>query len=175
MSSTDSPESAAATSLHEGVESSEGLRRLGRMAGIDSIDRNLTAEDAAADRIARLNDEEIYGKDAVAAVAAVDPPGDDEMKIMAARDVHYHEPPQPEETPATAPATKAERRRPSLLKNAVAIAAVVAGTSGLGAGVAIPWLLGMFDKTPPVVEREDRWIERVLESYVPPQGGVLDK
>ncbi len=132
------PESLATESLREGVEASEGLRLLGRLAAIASIDRNLESEDAAADRDARLNDAEVYGADAV---NAAKPPEGEEMRIMAARDVHVHQPPEPqpsppEPTPAPAqqappplPSSQPKSRRASMLKKA-ALAAVVLSSGG---------------------------------------------
>jgi len=166
MTLTKSQESPETTALHEGVESSEGLRRLGRMAAIESIDRNLENEDAAVDRDARLNDAELYGADAV---NAVKPPEVDEMRIMAARDVIVHEP-----TPASPPPLPVSAKQPKsklpLLAKAAITAALVG--SGVGAGAAIPFLLGLFDKSPPtvVVPAAEQWTERRLENYMPPQG-----
>ncbi len=167
MSLTNSqPESPETTSLREGLESSEGLRRLGRMAAIASLDRNLENEDASADRDARLNDAEIYGAEAVNTTS---PPGDEEMRITAARDVIVHQPPPP-----PAPAVQPKSKRHSILKGAAVATALMVGTGGGAAAVAIPWLLGAFDKSPPpvVAPPSDEWTDRVLENYVPPQGGV---
>jgi hypothetical protein len=134
------------------------------MAAIKSLDRNLESEDAAADRDARMNDAEVYGADAV---NAAKPPEGEEMRIMAARDVHVHEPTPP--APPPAPVQQPKPKRSSLLKS-VAIATALSGMGG-GIGVAVPWLLGMFDKTPPIAAPSDEWTERRLENYVP-TGGV---
>lgn len=67
------------------------------------------------------------------------------------------------------PSSQPKSRLPSILKVA-ALATALVGSGGIGA--AIPWCLGMFDETspPPAVEHSDRWMERTLENYVPPQG-----
>lgn len=168
MTSIESPESPETTALREGVESSEGLRRLGCMAAIESIDRNLENEDAAADRDTRLNDAELYGADAV---NAVKPPEGEEMRIMAARDVHVREPTPPGPPPLPVP-TKQKSKLPLLLARTAAVGVLLA--SGAGGGAAVLGLLGAFDKTPPPVVAPvvERWTERRLENYVPPQGSV---
>lgn len=73
------------------------------------------------------------------------------------------EPPQP--PPPPLPSSQPKPKRSSLLKS-VAIAAALSGMGG-GIGVTVPWLLGMFDKTP-VAAPADEWTERRLENYVPP-------
>lgn len=159
MSTIGSQESPAQTSGREAIESSAGLRRLGRMAATESIARNLEHEDAAAERDARLNDAELYGEDAV---AAAEPPAEDEMRIMAARDVHLHEP---------APAAESGKRRGGKLMRAAIGAGLLA--TGIGGGAAIPLLLGALKPDPPAIQRPtdpqpDRYID-VKASTFPPK------
>lgn len=113
----------------------EGVRRLGRMIGIASINRNLKMEDAAVKR-----DFETAGHSMGAASGN---PSSDEMDVMAARDVivnhHY---PQSTTTPAVTPeptSTLADKA-----KQAALIAAIAAG------GSAVPLLYQYFNQAPVV-------------------------
>ncbi len=81
---------------------------------------------------------------------------------------YYPDPPAPSTPPPASPplpSSQPKSKRSSLLKS-MAIAAALSGMGG-GIGVTVPWLLGMFDKTP-VAAPADEWTERRLENYVPP-------
>lgn len=84
--------------LREAFELREGLRRLGIMAGVESITRNLEQEDAALKQLDDIHGEFMGSKPAAAQ-------GPDEMRATAARDVtvnYYSGNPQ---TSTAAPAT----------------------------------------------------------------------
>ena len=136
--------------LREAMETSEGVRRLGRMLGVRSIARNLKTED---DAIARdmLNQETALGDCQPRPPASEQP-----MDLMAARDIHITlapkeapkqevntakpaEPtaPVPAPTPAAPPATSSGL---STLAKA-GIAAAILGSGGIGA--SIPFLLNL--------------------------------
>ena len=104
--------------MQEALKRSAGVTRTGRIAGVESIARNLDAEDAAYARSMR-------GDSPQAATG-------EEMRITAGGDVTVTEwPPKPSS---------------NILAKA-AIAAALLG-SGVGAGVAVPWVLGEL-KSPP--------------------------
>lgn len=128
----------AEASLREGLELGEGLRRLGRMIGLDSIKRNLDAEDAMVKRSFEAGSKLYSDGNTVTQPS-------DEMDVMAARDVivnHNHAAPA---TPAVTPAPTT-----SLAKKAAIAAALVGG------GAAAPLLYQYFNQQPtPVVEPTD--------------------
>lgn len=86
------------------------------MAGVESIERNLDTEDAAYARE--------LGGDAAPAAAR------EEMRIMAGGNVTVTSPPA--------------KSVASVLTKAAIAAALLA--SGAGAGIGVPWALGMFDQ-----------------------------
>lgn len=98
------------------------------MAAVESIDRNLMAEDAA------------YAESMGASQSSE---ASDEMRIMAAGDVTINQEPN---VPATAPAIQQPSAVTSTLGKA-AIAAALLGTGAAG-GVAIPLAMGLFEKPP---------------------------
>lgn len=96
---------------------------------------------------------------------------DTEMGVDIGDTIHNYYPPAPPPVSSPAPAQQPKPKRSSWLKKA-ALTAVLIGSGG-GTGIAIPFLLGMFDKPPPVAApAADEWTERRLENYVPPGGSV---
>lgn len=73
----------------------QGLTRLARMAATQSLKRNLTTEDDAVRRETESHQAEVWGD------KAMEKPSDDEMDIMAARDVvvRYENPQSPQPPP----------------------------------------------------------------------------
>lgn len=136
---------------------------------LDGVDGQLQCDREYENRLAEATAESRF-KDKWKPPANTPPPkskGDD-MAINIDSPIttvnHHYPPPPARQPPPSAPKTKS--RMSSILK-AGALAAALLGTGG--AGAAIPWMLGMFDKpTPPPVEQQDRWVPRVLEPYVPP-------
>lgn len=126
----------AEASLREGLELGEGLRRLGRMIGLDSIKRNLDAEDAMVKRSFEAGSKLYSDGNTVTQPS-------DEMDVMAARDVivnhHY---PQSTTTPAVTPEPKSTLADKA--KQAALIAAIAAG------GSAVPLLYQYFNQAPVV-------------------------
>lgn len=127
MNSTGSSESSERAALQEAIELKEGIVRLGRMAGVESIDRNFATEDAEYERDMRRHGEELAGGDSEPAETG------DEMRIMAARDVYVNPSPKPNTRKATGTLTK------------VALAVAILGPwAGVGA-----WVLGKALSPPP--------------------------
>jgi hypothetical protein len=97
------------------------------MAGYESIDRNLQAEDDLVRRHNQQCEAELCDGE------VPDDPGGDEMKITAAGDVHYNEAP------------KQEAKKSNWMATAALGAALLA--SGAGAGALVPLAIGaMGDK-----------------------------
>ena len=140
-----------AAAVVEGMELEESVRRLGFMAGVKSNHRNLKSEDEAYARSMAGN-----GLDDSAGDAVTKKP-DDEMDIMAARDVtiNYGQPPQ---APAVAQPASAT---PAPITQAVQAAAPAAmglatkailGAALLGSGAAVPLAINaLMPKTPATV------------------------
>ena len=101
--------------MQEALELEGGIRRLGRMAGVESLARNLEAEDEAVRRNIDAYEAELFDGDL--ATGGESPEG--EMRIMAARDVYVNQP-QPTATQPVAPQ------------------AGVVGTEAVGSGDAKP-------------------------------------
>ncbi len=127
------------------MEGRAGINRLGQMAGVDSIDRNLQREDDAVERDRRRHERELAGE---AESGGDDSPllEEDPMRIMAARDVQItydqRPPAPPPEVPVAAEVPPAAKKTAGLLAKA-AITAALLGT-GAGGGVLIPWAMGAF-------------------------------
>ncbi len=110
---------------------------------------------------------------AKAAGVEIDDPnaGDDMGDIVITGDITVTQSPAPSPAatppPLPSPAQQPKSQFPKLLAKAAITAALV----GSGAGAAMPWLLGMFDKTPPpvVTSPPEQWTERRLELYMPPK------
>lgn len=87
--------------MREALESHEGIRRLGFMAGVRSITNNLNTEDEAYRRkmlgTEEGNDEGGEGGDT---------PGSDTMQVMAARDVIVNPEPKAQAKPSSGFTTK---------------------------------------------------------------------
>jgi hypothetical protein len=92
-----------------------------------------------------------------------------EMGVDIGDTIHNYYPPAPPEPPPAVAVQPKSRVLKRLAKAAIAAALV---GSGVGAGAAIPFLLGMFDKNPPpaAVDYTDGYME--VEKYVPTQGSV---
>ena len=123
--------------------------RLGYMAAIESIDRNLATEDAAYERDIKRHEKEMF-EGGPEQVEMGDEMGD-AMRIMAARDVYVNQP--PEISAPTNPPSATTRKAVGTLGKA-ALAAAILG-SGAGAGGAAMWALGKLS-SPPVVESADQ-------------------
>jgi len=142
------------------MELRAGISRLGHLAGIESLTRNLEAEDAAVRRnIERLENELLEPEEGEAMS-----PSDDAMRIMAARDVHVYQPapgPAATATPIAAAAPIAQQAADTpLWKRALALAAIVSGMGGT-AGLA-SWLTSRAAPNPPAA----------AEQIVPPGYGL---
>ena len=113
---------------------------LGRLIGVGSLDRNLCTEDAEAKRHGEQFEK--LG----APHAGMPEKEDDPMRILAAGDVtvYQNEPPKSE---PPGPVAAMKKTVGPIVK--AAIAAALLG-SGIGAGAAIPWVLGMLN--PPAAE-----------------------
>ena len=95
------------------------------------------------------------------------PSGDDSMGVDIGDTIHNHYYPASTETPAKEPASApTQSKLPSLLKKAVITAALL-GTGG-GVGVAVPWLMGLFDN-PAAVQSTDKWNTVETEPWSPPK------
>lgn len=70
--------------LREAMVLSQGVRRLGVMAGVKSLNRNLAIEDEANRRNILAHEREMFGAEAIADAPAS---GGDEMEIMSAAGV----------------------------------------------------------------------------------------
>lgn len=146
-SSTDSRDSPKAA-LQQEMTRNAGVVRLGRMAAVESLGRNLAAEDAAVKRSIERHERELSEGDA----EQTEP--DDNMRIMAGGDVRVYLPPAdsaPIATPQPRPG-----RAPTLAKAAIAAALIA---SGIGAGVGVPWALGMFDQQSPAPQKYELRLE----------------
>ncbi len=130
-------------SLRDALSTAEGVRRLGVMAGIKSIHRNLKNEDAADERARRIFERDILDCDM--------PTGkqdDDPMEVMAARDVivNYGSPaqaqqpspnqPAPTPTPAPSPAVTPTPNGLSNLAKVAIVGSSLLGAGGLATGIA---------------------------------------
>ncbi|HUS39593.1 MAG TPA: hypothetical protein VMX74_09085, partial [Pirellulales bacterium] len=134
ISSASEPSDAAKTAIRENLELDAGVQRLGRMAGIASITRNLETEDAAY-KLGPDDDSE--------PVTA----GADDMHIMAARDVIVQQPtPSPTTEPAPSPEPTPAPAN-SGMSTTAKIATSLAAAALLGpGGVGVASLLGAFDQ-----------------------------
>jgi len=131
--------------VQEAMELAQGLKRLTHMAGVDSIARNLEAEDEAVRRNVAQCEGALHGGDS--GLDAVG--GDDPMRIMAARDVHVYQPATAGTAAPSSPQAGAADRvgggavpspdptvaETPLWKKAAALAAIMAGCGGT-AGLA---------------------------------------
>ncbi len=126
------------------MESNEGVVRLGRMAAVDSLERNLDTEDAA------------YAQEMLD--HANPAPAGEEMRIMAARDVTVY--PNPPATPPPLPTSSPGKATSTLVKAAM-VAALVG--SGAGAGLAIPWMTSMLEPPPPPAAPVDTTTQITIE------------
>ena len=125
----------------DNLERSNGVVLLGRMSGVKSNHRNMKREDDAAQRNVDLHEREFFGEESVASTT----PGEEEqMDIMAARDVHIHKPSDAPQSPtAPPPQTKTNPLVPLAMA-----AAIGAGGLGLTAGAgAAGYALSQFFKT----------------------------
>lgn len=136
----------------EAMELNEGVNRLGKMSGVASNDRNLEAEDAEYKR--GFREHELQTSDGTAAPA----PGNDEMKVMAARDVHVYERPEPTEPAATLDSPQLPVKAASTLAKFALGAAVLAGTGGAGAGITA-LLMNRFAQPPAETTDKDTQYE----------------
>lgn len=128
--------------LREGLELGEGVRRLGRMMGLKSINRNMAAEDAMVKRSFEVG-AKLYSDGTMS-----ERPGDD-VDAMAARDItiNHNYPANPMQ-PVTPPVT--EPPKTNTLADLAKKAALIAAMGGSGAGGA--WLYQYLNKpTPPVI------------------------
>lgn len=113
-------------SLQSALESSDGIRRLGLMAGVKSLARNLATEDAAYASDLDIHQRQLWG-DGVAQKAPTSTGSDgDEMDVMAARDVIFQQSQPPQQQPGGMPTAQA----------LLMAAAIAAGAGGLGYGLA---------------------------------------
>lgn len=137
------------------------------MAAVQSLQRNLEAEDAAIKRNIAACEAEMF--DGEAGPEAME---ESDMNIMAARDVYVTpsagQPnpvpttsPPPPTVPPPSPVTPPAVATP-LWKKVLTTAALV-GT-GAGAGAGIPWLAGAFDK-PAAIEQAGYGLD--LQKFVP--------
>lgn len=133
-----STNSSIASAVQEAMERSAKVMFLGKMAAVDSLDRNLCIEDAEAKR---------YGEQFENAdVPCGSPDKEDEpMRILAAGNVTVHQ-----NEPAINPDTPATPIPPTAKKHASTFAKVALGSallaSGVGLGAGIPLIIGAFDK-----------------------------
>ena len=138
------------SAIKEAMERKEGAVNLARLVGVDSLDRNLQAEDAEAKH---------YGEQFREMDGATGNPETDvdPMRILAAGPVtvYQNEPPKSE-----LPSPVATMRKTIGPIAKAALAAALFG-SGIGAGAAIPWALGMLN--PPAAETPDTIGQIVLE------------
>jgi hypothetical protein len=140
MSTTDSlpqqsleqPESKPASALRQALEAAAGVTRLGRMAAVKSVARNLKREDDAVARNVDTHERGLWGGELAPA-----PSSDGEnMENMAGRDVHIHYHSPVNETPVSAPAT-AQSAAPKPASSTLRKLVTTAGLVGLG--VAAPF------------------------------------
>lgn len=86
-------------SIRENLELNAGITRLLRLNGVKSLKRNLQTEDESYERSEYLLDNERFGTEKVDHVIGPRRQTlrkEEEMEVMAARDVHLHHPPQPQ-------------------------------------------------------------------------------
>lgn len=94
----------AKQAAQEALEMEAGIIRLGKMGAVKSNNRNLKAEDEANRRNIEIHERDLWGNDVVD--AAANQPSEDEMEIMAARDVIIQQKPeesQPQPQPPLQP------------------------------------------------------------------------
>lgn len=135
-SSHDSEGSTPKEALQEELQIDAGQKRLGKMIGMKSVHRNLKAEDEAYARELETQHRELWGE-------TPESKGDDEMEVMAARDVIVN----------PAPAQQPQQQNNSLPKWVLPAMAAVMTTGGIGAGFGLSQWLAPNDDRPAVSDR----------------------
>lgn len=128
------------------------------MAAVASIDRNLEAEDAANERAQREYEGEMSDD------SPSPPEASDEMRNMAARDIHVYQKPPSTGSPTAVP--QAVAKPVSTLAKAALVAALL-GSGGIGA-VAMGLLSATLDP-PPAVDATDNDTQFELRLVPPPE------
>jgi hypothetical protein len=139
------------------------------MIGIDSLDRNLKAEDKAVENNIRQCEAEFF--DGNAGQSPADNPDGEPMRIMAAGNVTINQPPQAVQQATQPQSTPAMSSQPAVGVGAKALLAAVLGASGLTGALAtgVPWLLGAFDKPAAVAGTDTDTLTNVeaVQGYKP--------
>lgn len=122
--------------VRDGLIAHDRVRLLGKMIGLKSIGRNMSAEDAAIRRNLEACDRDILGAEAMGGKGS-----DDDMEIMAARDVivNYGQ----NETATAASVVPQVPKAASKIAGLAKTAAVVAGLVGgpLAGSAITAWML----------------------------------
>lgn len=126
----------------EALDLDQNVKRLGKMMGMKSVNRNLEAEDESVRRDYLLQEQLFDGGEATDQTPAK---ANDDMDIMAARDVIVNYGQQPTASPTPAPAAAASAAPAtapapatsglSTAAKAAVVGAALLGTGGLASGV----------------------------------------
>lgn len=153
--------------LREGLVLADGLNRLGKMAAIKSLHRNMQTEDALVKKNLEKCEEEFFGDDDVGKSKGGDIEDDMPMDIMAARDVVIHN---------KSPMDNSNESKSAAKKNSVLgpVLGAIGATAGTGALLAS--LLGYLSQNinsspeivPPAVKVDD--VELEVSWEVMPNG-----
>jgi hypothetical protein len=155
MSSIDSLGNAEAA-LQEAMELDAGINRLARMAAVDAMATDLQNESKAAAQDIEIHQRELWGGDAVDSATTAP---EDDMKVMAARDVIVNQQPAQVPPPPASPTSPAAPQPPAptspdkqpteLWQKVLALGL---GAAGLGIGAGVPLVAYNLTKPTPAVQ-----------------------